>query len=87
MFYACFFSHPFSPPYLSELMAPELAILRRGLQRLRLKKAEQQRQRELAERSAHQSSSSDQPSPKGSSQDPPPPGGHLSSFIIEQLIS
>ncbi|XP_067402372.1 DDB1- and CUL4-associated factor 6 isoform X1 [Emydura macquarii macquarii] len=54
----------------SELMAPELAILRRGLQRLRLKKAEQQRQRELAEGSAPQSSTSDQPSPKGSSQDP-----------------
>uniref|UniRef100_A0A8C6X429 DDB1- and CUL4-associated factor 6 n=1 Tax=Naja naja TaxID=35670 RepID=A0A8C6X429_NAJNA len=53
-----------------ELMAPELAILRRGLQRLRLKKAEQQRQRELAEGSAQQSSSSDQSSPKGSSQDP-----------------
>ncbi|XP_014373060.2 DDB1- and CUL4-associated factor 6 isoform X3 [Alligator sinensis] len=54
----------------SELMAPELAILRRGLQRLRLKKAEQQRQRELAEGSAPQSSSSDQSSSKGSSQDP-----------------
>ncbi|XP_050813215.1 DDB1- and CUL4-associated factor 6 isoform X2 [Gopherus flavomarginatus] len=54
----------------SEFLAPELAILRRGLQRLRLKKAEQQRQRELAERSAPQSSTSDQSSPKGSSQDP-----------------
>ncbi|XP_074854371.1 DDB1- and CUL4-associated factor 6 isoform X3 [Carettochelys insculpta] len=54
----------------SELMAPELAILRKGLQRLRLKKAEQQRQRELAEGSAPQSSTSDQSSPKGSSQDP-----------------
>ncbi|XP_062830996.1 DDB1- and CUL4-associated factor 6 isoform X2 [Anolis carolinensis] len=63
-----------APPTLSqsELMAPELAILRRGLQRLRLKKAEQQRQRELAEGSAQQSCSSDQPSPKGSSQDPQP---------------
>ncbi|XP_044297277.1 DDB1- and CUL4-associated factor 6 isoform X4 [Varanus komodoensis] len=63
-----------TPPTLhqSELMAPELAILRRGLQRLRLKKAEQQRQRELAEGSAQQSSSSDQSSPKGSSQDPQP---------------
>ncbi|XP_054829445.1 DDB1- and CUL4-associated factor 6 isoform X4 [Eublepharis macularius] len=62
------------PPTLhqSELMAPELAILRRGLQRLRLKKAEQQRQREIAEGSAQQSSSSDQSSPKGSSQDPQP---------------
>ncbi|KAF2975652.1 hypothetical protein EK904_010130, partial [Melospiza melodia maxima] len=54
----------------SELMGPELAIIRRGLQRLRLKKAEQQRQRELAEGSAPQPSSSEQPSPKGSSQDP-----------------
>ncbi|XP_007434299.1 DDB1- and CUL4-associated factor 6 isoform X1 [Python bivittatus] len=63
-----------APPTLhqSELLAPELAILRRGLQRLRLKKAEQQRQRELAEGSAQQSSSSDQSSPKGSSQDPQP---------------
>ncbi|XP_026519826.1 DDB1- and CUL4-associated factor 6 isoform X5 [Notechis scutatus] len=63
-----------APPTLHqpELMAPELAILRRGLQRLRLKKAEQQRQRELAEGSAQQSSSSDQSSPKGSSQDPQP---------------
>ncbi|XP_068881544.1 DDB1- and CUL4-associated factor 6 isoform X1 [Aphelocoma coerulescens] len=54
----------------SELMGPELAIIRRGLQRLRLKKAEQQRQRELAEGSAPQPSSSEQTSPKGSSQDP-----------------
>ncbi|KAM3837646.1 DDB1- and CUL4-associated factor 6 isoform 7-T7 [Vipera latastei] len=63
-----------APPTLHqpELMAPELAILRRGLQRLRLKKAEQQRQRELAEGSAQQTSSSDQSSPKGSSQDPQP---------------
>nr|XP_021143463.1 DDB1- and CUL4-associated factor 6 isoform X4 [Columba livia] len=53
---------------LTELMGPELAIIRRGLQRLKLKKAEQQRQRELAEGSAPQSSSSDQSS-KGSSQD------------------
>ncbi|XP_039569048.1 DDB1- and CUL4-associated factor 6 isoform X4 [Passer montanus] len=54
----------------SELMGPELAIIRRGLQRLRLKKAEQQRQRELAEGSAAQPSSSEQATPKGSSQDP-----------------
>ncbi|XP_041276835.1 DDB1- and CUL4-associated factor 6 isoform X4 [Onychostruthus taczanowskii] len=54
----------------SELMGPELAIIRRGLQRLRLKKAEQQRQRELAEGSAPQPSSSEQATPKGSSQDP-----------------
>ncbi|XP_075624596.1 DDB1- and CUL4-associated factor 6 isoform X5 [Balearica regulorum gibbericeps] len=62
--------HQSAPPCLSELMGPELAIIRRGLQRLRLKKAEQQRQRELAEGSAPQSSSSDQSSSKGSSQDP-----------------
>nr|XP_020666129.1 DDB1- and CUL4-associated factor 6 isoform X4 [Pogona vitticeps] len=70
-----------APPTLhqSELMAPELAILRRGLQRLRLKKAEQQRQRELAEGSAQQSSSSDQSSPKGSSQDPQPTEDEKSS--------
>ncbi|XP_056355875.1 DDB1- and CUL4-associated factor 6 isoform X3 [Oenanthe melanoleuca] len=54
----------------SELMGPELAIIRRGLQRLRLKKAEQQRQRELAEASAAQPSSSEQATPQGSSQDP-----------------
>uniref|UniRef100_A0A674GUX8 DDB1- and CUL4-associated factor 6 n=1 Tax=Taeniopygia guttata TaxID=59729 RepID=A0A674GUX8_TAEGU len=54
----------------SELMGPELAIIRRGLQRLRLKKAEQQRQRELAEGSAAQPSSSEQATPKGSSQHP-----------------
>ncbi|XP_066196935.1 DDB1- and CUL4-associated factor 6 isoform X3 [Sylvia atricapilla] len=54
----------------SELMGPELAIIRRGLQRLRLKKAEQQRQRELAEGSAPQPSSCEQASPKGSCQDP-----------------
>lgn len=66
-------------------MAPELAILRRGLQRLRLKKAEQQRQRELAEGSAPQSSSSDQSSSKGSSQDPQTSGYHLSRFL-KQLM-
>uniref|UniRef100_A0A8D0B3S2 DDB1- and CUL4-associated factor 6 n=1 Tax=Salvator merianae TaxID=96440 RepID=A0A8D0B3S2_SALMN len=72
---------PPAPPPLhqSELMAPELAILRRGLQRLRLKKAEQQRQRELAEGSAQQSCSSDQSSPKGSSQDPQPTDDEKSS--------
>lgn len=74
-----FFSLP--PSCLSELMGPELAIIRRGLQRLRLKKAEQQRQRELAEGSAPQSSSSDQSSSKGSSQDPQTSGCHLSRFL------
>ncbi|KAM7181866.1 DDB1- and CUL4-associated factor 6 isoform 2-T2 [Macrochelys suwanniensis] len=70
----------------SELMAPELAILRRGLQRLRLKKAEQQRQRELAEGSAPQSSTSDQSSPKGSSQDPQT-SDSTSSVVNKQLGS
>lgn len=77
----CFFFSPL--PCLSELtelMGPELAIIRRGLQRLKLKKAEQQRQRELAEGSAPQSSSSDQSS-KGSSQDTQTSGCHLSRFI------
>ncbi|XP_010152015.1 PREDICTED: DDB1- and CUL4-associated factor 6, partial [Eurypyga helias] len=65
----------------SELMGPELAIIRRGLQRLRLKKAEQQRQRELAEGSAPQSSSS-----KGSSQDPQA-SDSPSSVVNKQLGS
>uniref|UniRef100_A0A8C8AS56 DDB1- and CUL4-associated factor 6 n=1 Tax=Otus sunia TaxID=257818 RepID=A0A8C8AS56_9STRI len=70
----------------SELMGPELAIIRRGLQRLRLKKAEQQRQRELAEGSAPQSSSSDQSSSKGSSQDPQT-SDSPSSVVNKQLGS
>ncbi|KAM6417065.1 DDB1- and CUL4-associated factor 6 isoform 2-T2 [Pluvialis apricaria] len=70
----------------SELMGPELAIIRRGLQRLRLKKAEQQRQRELAEGSAAQSSSSDQSSSKGSSQDPQT-SDSPSSVVNKQLGS
>ncbi|XP_042666660.1 DDB1- and CUL4-associated factor 6 isoform X5 [Centrocercus urophasianus] len=69
----------------SELMGPELAIIRRGLQRLRLKKAEQQRQRELAEGSAPQSSS-DQSSSKGSSQDPQT-SDSPSSVVNKQLGS
>ncbi|XP_058686542.1 DDB1- and CUL4-associated factor 6 isoform X5 [Poecile atricapillus] len=70
----------------SELMCPELAIIRRGLQRLRLKKAEQQRQRELAEGSAPQPSSSEQASPKGSSQDPQA-ADSPSSVVNKQLGS
>ncbi|XP_068036587.1 DDB1- and CUL4-associated factor 6 isoform X3 [Anomalospiza imberbis] len=70
----------------SELMGPELAIIRRGLQRLRLKKAEQQRQRELAEGSAPQSSSSEQATPKGSSQDPQA-ADSPSSVVNKQLGS
>ncbi|XP_059349867.1 DDB1- and CUL4-associated factor 6 isoform X2 [Ammospiza nelsoni] len=70
----------------SELMGPELAIIRRGLQRLRLKKAEQQRQRELAEGSAPQPSSSEQPTPKGSPQDPQA-ADSPSSVVNKQLGS
>ncbi|XP_010212083.1 PREDICTED: DDB1- and CUL4-associated factor 6, partial [Tinamus guttatus] len=70
----------------SELMGPELAIIRRGLQRLRLKKAEQQRQRELAEGAAPQSSTSDQSSSKGSSQDPQT-SDSPSSVVNKQLGS
>ncbi|XP_039912974.1 DDB1- and CUL4-associated factor 6 isoform X3 [Hirundo rustica] len=70
----------------SELMGPELAIIRRGLQRLRLKKAEQQRQRELAEGSAPQPSSSEQASPRGSSQDPQA-ADSPSSVVNKQLGS
>ncbi|XP_071289878.1 DDB1- and CUL4-associated factor 6 isoform X3 [Agelaius tricolor] len=70
----------------SELMGPELAIIRRGLQRLRLKKAEQQRQRELAEGSAPQPSSSEQPTPKGFSQDPQA-ADSPSSVVNKQLGS
>lgn len=83
----CFSLYPFSvsPPCLSELMGPELAIIRRGLQRLRLKKAEQQRQRELAEASAAQPSSSEQTSPRGSSQDPQAAGCHLPRFLQQMM--
>uniref|UniRef100_A0A8C3UG66 DDB1- and CUL4-associated factor 6 n=1 Tax=Catharus ustulatus TaxID=91951 RepID=A0A8C3UG66_CATUS len=70
----------------SELMGPELAIIRRGLQQLRLKKAEQQRQRELAEASAAQPSSSEQATPKGSSQDPQA-ADSPSSVVNKQLGS
>ncbi|XP_066064053.1 DDB1- and CUL4-associated factor 6 isoform X1 [Chamaea fasciata] len=70
----------------SELMGPELAIIRRGLQRLRLKKAEQQRQRELAEGSAPQPSSSELASPKGSSQHPQA-ADSPSSVVNKQLGS
>ncbi|TRZ23357.1 hypothetical protein HGM15179_003774 [Zosterops borbonicus] len=70
----------------SELMGPELAIIRRGLQRLRLKKAEQQRQRELAEGSAPQPSSSEQASPQGSSQHPQA-ADSPSSVVNKQLGS
>lgn len=79
----CFSLYPFL--CLSELMGPELAIIRRGLQRLRLKKAEQQRQRALAEASAAQPSSSEQVSPKGSSQHPQAAGAHLPRFLQHMM--
>ncbi|XP_023410042.1 DDB1- and CUL4-associated factor 6 isoform X4 [Loxodonta africana] len=52
------------------LRGPEIALLRKRLQQLRLKKAEQQRQQELAARTQQQPSTSDQSSCEGSSQDP-----------------
>ncbi|XP_023496266.1 DDB1- and CUL4-associated factor 6 isoform X4 [Equus przewalskii] len=52
------------------LRGPEIALLRKRLQQLRLKKAEQQRQQELAARAKQQPSTSDQSSHEGSSQDP-----------------
>ncbi|XP_059989759.1 DDB1- and CUL4-associated factor 6 isoform X4 [Lagenorhynchus albirostris] len=52
------------------LRGPEIALLRKRLQQLRLKKAEQQRQQELAVRTQQQPSTSDQSSREGSSQDP-----------------
>ncbi|KAM5236126.1 DDB1- and CUL4-associated factor 6 isoform 2-T2 [Ctenodactylus gundi] len=52
------------------LRGPEIALLRKRLQQLRLKKAEQQRQQELAARAEQQASSSHQPSPGATAQDP-----------------
>ncbi|XP_029790832.1 DDB1- and CUL4-associated factor 6 isoform X2 [Suricata suricatta] len=51
------------------LRGPEIALLRKRLQQLRLKRAEQQRQQELAAR-AQQQPSSGQSSHEGSSEDP-----------------
>ncbi|XP_048213899.1 DDB1- and CUL4-associated factor 6 isoform X1 [Perognathus longimembris pacificus] len=52
------------------LRGPEIALLRKRLQQLRLKKAEQQRQQELAAHTQQQPCTSDQSSHEGSSQDP-----------------
>ncbi|XP_023594197.1 DDB1- and CUL4-associated factor 6 isoform X5 [Trichechus manatus latirostris] len=52
------------------LRGPEIALLRKRLQQLRLKKAEQQKQQELAVHTQQQPSTSDQSSREGSSQDP-----------------
>ncbi|XP_044529543.1 DDB1- and CUL4-associated factor 6 isoform X7 [Gracilinanus agilis] len=68
------------------LRGPELALLRKGLQQLRLKKAEQQKQQELAEAAQRQPSTSDQSSPEGSSQDPHP-SDSPSSVVNKQLGS
>lgn len=51
------------------LRGPEIALLRKRLQQLRLKKAEQQRQQELAQ-AQHQPSTSEQSPHEGSSRDP-----------------
>jgi len=56
------------------LRGPEIALLRKRLQQLRLKRAEQQRQQELAVRTQQQPSTSDQSSHEGSSQHPQPSG-------------
>lgn len=71
----CFIAvFPLSFPSVSErLRGPEIALLRKRLQQLRLKKAEQ-RQRELAARARPQPPSSEQSAREGPAQDPPAPG-------------
>lgn len=66
------------------LRGPEIALLRKRLQQLRLKRAEQQRQQELAART-QQPSTSDQSSHEGSSQDPPD-FRLLISSVLKQLV-
>ncbi|XP_013376875.1 PREDICTED: DDB1- and CUL4-associated factor 6 [Chinchilla lanigera] len=68
------------------LRGPEIALLRKRLQQLRLKKAEQQRQQELAAQSPQQPSTSHQPSCEGASQDPQAPDSP-SSVVNKQLGS
>ncbi|XP_051854979.1 DDB1- and CUL4-associated factor 6 isoform X6 [Antechinus flavipes] len=68
------------------LRGPEIALLRKGLQQLRLKRAEQQKQQELAEAAQGQPSTSDQSSPEGSSQSPHP-SDSPSSVVNKQLGS
>ncbi|CAI9151097.1 unnamed protein product [Rangifer tarandus platyrhynchus] len=68
------------------LRGPEIALLRKRLQQLRLKRAEQQRQQELAARPQPQPSTSDQSSPEGSSQDPQT-SDSPSSVVNKQLGS
>ncbi|XP_077878386.1 DDB1- and CUL4-associated factor 6 isoform X1 [Ictidomys tridecemlineatus] len=68
------------------LRGPEIALLRKRLQQLRLKKAEQQRQQELAARAQQQPSIPDQSSQEGSSQDPQA-SDSPSSVVNKQLGS
>ncbi|XP_074078033.1 DDB1- and CUL4-associated factor 6 isoform X10 [Macrotis lagotis] len=68
------------------LRGPEIALLRKGLQQLRLKRAEQQKQQELAEAAQGQPSTSDQSAPEGSSQGPRP-SDSPSSVVNKQLGS
>uniref|UniRef100_A0A4X1V8Y5 DDB1 and CUL4 associated factor 6 n=2 Tax=Sus scrofa TaxID=9823 RepID=A0A4X1V8Y5_PIG len=68
------------------LRGPEIALLRKRLQQLRLKKAEQQRQQELAARTQKQPSTSHQSSHEGSSQDPQA-SDSPSSVVNKQLGS
>ncbi|XP_036708782.1 DDB1- and CUL4-associated factor 6 isoform X2 [Balaenoptera musculus] len=68
------------------LRGPEIALLRKRLQQLRLKKAEQQRQQELAVRAQQQPPTSDQASREGSAQDPQA-SDSPSSVVNKQLGS
>ncbi|KAM4814064.1 DDB1- and CUL4-associated factor 6 isoform X1 [Urocitellus parryii] len=68
------------------LRGPEIALLRKRLQQLRLKKAEQQRQQELAAHAQQQPSTPDQSSQEGSSQDPQA-SDSPSSVVNKQLGS
>ncbi|XP_055259927.1 DDB1- and CUL4-associated factor 6 isoform X2 [Moschus berezovskii] len=68
------------------LRGPEIALLRKRLQQLRLKRAEQQRQQELAAHTQQQPSTSDQSSHEGSSQDPQT-SDSPSSVVNKQLGS
>ncbi|XP_066227549.1 DDB1- and CUL4-associated factor 6 isoform X1 [Saccopteryx leptura] len=68
------------------LRGPEIALLRKRLQQLRLKKAEQQRQQELAARAQQQPSTSGQASPEGLAADTPA-ADSPSSVVNKQLGS
>ncbi|XP_066886322.1 DDB1- and CUL4-associated factor 6 isoform X11 [Kogia breviceps] len=68
------------------LRGPEIALLRKRLQQLRLQRAEQRRQRELAVRAQQQPSTPDQSSREGSSQDPQA-SDSPSSVVNKQLGS